>query len=295
MLKPFMCLALVVAASVASAQDKPRVMAVNYALAYMAERLLGTEAEVTFPVPDGTDPSFWRPSISDISAIQSADLVLLNGAAFATWVDRVSLPRSRVVNTTSAIKDAYIVTESITHSHGDGGEHSHEGLASYTWLDPTLAVAQAEAIAGAIAARNLAPVEEVYARLTELSTELETLDTAARDALAAVQDTVIVATHPRYQYLARAFGLTVVSLEWEAGTAPNADELAELASLVAETSAAVLMWEANPPTDALAATEDLGLANVIFPPLATPVADATFIDAFQASIAALADAGALRN
>ena len=153
----FACLTALAAA----AQDRPRIVAVNGALTYFAEQLAGDAAEVAFPVPEGVDPSFWRPSIADISAIQEADLILLNGASFATWIDRVSLPRSRVVNTSAAIEERFIVTESITHSHGDGGEHSHEGLAAYTWLDPTLAIAQAEAVAGALVARGLMPAGEL--------------------------------------------------------------------------------------------------------------------------------------
>jgi len=72
---------ILLGATAATAQDPTRVVAVNYALKYFAERLLEDEAEVIFPVPQDVDPSFWRPSIADISQVQSADLILLNGAA----------------------------------------------------------------------------------------------------------------------------------------------------------------------------------------------------------------------
>ena len=75
--------ALLLSATSVLAEDRPRVVAVNYALQDLAQQLLVEDAEVVFPVPDGVDPSFWRPKISDISAIQSADLTLLNGAGFA--------------------------------------------------------------------------------------------------------------------------------------------------------------------------------------------------------------------
>jgi len=146
---------ILLGATAATAQDPTRVVAVNYALKYFAERLLEDEAEVIFPVPQDVDPSFWRPSIADISQIQSADLILLNGAAFATWIDRVSLPRSKLVNTSAAIEDQYIFTESVTHSHGEGDSHSHENLASYLWLDPTLAKTQPSS--SRIRAINISP------------------------------------------------------------------------------------------------------------------------------------------
>ncbi|MDJ1008450.1 MAG: metal ABC transporter substrate-binding protein [Paracoccaceae bacterium] len=278
------------AAGAAAAPDRPRVVAVNYALAYIAERLLGDAAEVVYPVPDGTDPSFWRPSIADISAIQSADLILLNGAGFATWTAKVSLPRSKLVDTSRGLADRLIATETVTHSHGDGGEHSHEGTASYTWLDPEIALRQAQAVANALKARGLEDEGRVDDRLALLAADLAALDAAADEALGALSTTVFVATHPRYQYLARAYGLTILSLEWEAGAAPTGDELAELRQLVAERGAEVLIWEAEPPEGARAAIAELGLQDAVFPPLAVEPPAADFVAAFAAGIEAIAAA-----
>lgn len=280
-------LALTVA-SATWAQDRPRIVAVNYALATFAERLAGDAAEVVFPVPEDTDPSFWRPAIADISQIQSADLILLNGAFFAAWVDRVSLPRSKLVNTSQAFSNRYILTESITHSHGDGGEHSHEGTASYVWLDPELATLQAEAIAAALTRKRLVPEADVGARLVELRADLAALDTAAQEGLSGAGP--IIATHPRYQYLARAFGLSIASLEWEAGAAPTDEDLQDLAGLAAETGAKVLIWEAEPPAGAQDAVAELGLTSVTLPPLAQRPADGAFFEVLGSQLSALAKA-----
>ena len=283
-------LALSLTATNVSAQDRPQIVAVNYPLQYLADRLVGEAADVVFPVPAEVDPSFWRPSIADISTIQSADLILLNGAGFATWVDRVSLPRSKVVNTSAAIKDQFIVTESITHSHGDGGEHSHEGLASYLWLDPTLAAAQARAVAAGIKRAGILPSDDIDARLDALEADLDQLDQAARSALANLGDVAIIATHPRYQYFARRYGLTVTALEWETGAMPSAAQLSSLETLVGETGAELLMWEGQPPDAALDAVAELGLASVVFPPLAHRASSMEFDQAFSEAVRSLAAA-----
>jgi zinc transport system substrate-binding protein len=104
------------AARPAKAQARPVVVAVNYPLAWFAERLAGGAAEVRLPVPPGTDPQFWRPRIAEIGAIQAADLILLNGAGFAAWTARASLPRSRSVDTSRAFRDRLIATEGLVHS-----------------------------------------------------------------------------------------------------------------------------------------------------------------------------------
>ena len=281
---------VVFSVNAALAQDRPRVVTVNQALHDLVVRLVDGTAEVVFPVPEGVDPSFWRPSIADISVVQSADLILLNGAGFATCVDRVSLPRARVVNTSRAIEDQFIVTESITHSHGDGGEHSHEGLASYTWLDPMLAVAQAEAVASAVIARDLAPAEDVEARLADLRSELTALDATAQDALSNLRGVKMIATHPRYQYFARRYGLSVTSLEWDAGAIPTTDQLAELKRLSTELDASILIREAQPPRAATEATDALGLQSVVFEPGASQGTHDTFIEAYESAVSNLTEA-----
>src|SRR6056297_342411 len=156
----------------AAAQDRPVVMAVNYPLAWMAERLAGDAAEVVLPVPPGVDPQFWRPGIAEISAIQSADLIVLNGAGFAAWTARVSLPRARSIDTSRGFHDRLIATGSVTHSHGADGAHSHEGTAAYVWLDPALAALQARAVAEALTRALPGQAAAIAERLGALEADL---------------------------------------------------------------------------------------------------------------------------
>lgn len=84
-----------------------------------------------------------------------------------------------------------------------------------------MAIAQAEAVAGALVARGIAQPNEVEAQLEALRADLEALDGANRTALDGLQDVAIISTHPRYQYFARRYGLSISSLEWEAGAMPT--------------------------------------------------------------------------
>lgn len=282
-------LLLALSATPLAAQDRPLVVTVNAALARFAEALAGDAAQVLMPVPDGTDPAFWKPRIADISMIQSADLIVLNGAGYAAWTTRASLPRSRLVDTTRGLEDRFIATESVTHSHGADGEHTHEGTAAFTWLDPELASRQAAAIARALVAKGIVAEDVAEQRLAELDAALADLDAQAARLAELGRDTAIIATHPRYQYLARAYGLTIHALQWDPGAAPDAAQLAELEALVAETGAEVLIWEAAPPDEARDAVRALGLVDCVFPTLAAP-GDADYFAGFAAGVADLARA-----
>lgn len=277
------CLSMVAGAAIA--QDRPVVATVNYPLAWMAERLGGDAVEVLFPVPEGRDPSFWRPGLSEIAGIQQADLIALNGAGFATWTTRTSLPRSRIVDTSAGFSDAYIATQSVTHSHGADGEHSHTGTASYTWLDFAQAAEQAETLAAAMKRRMPELGDQIDVALSDLVADLAALDEETQAALTSLQGTPILATHPRYQYLARAYGLDITSLEWDAGAMPDDAQWQELQDRIEQTDASLLIWEATPPEHALERASEMGLRSVVFSPLATRPSRGDFVSVMRAQIA----------
>jgi zinc transport system substrate-binding protein len=269
------------------AQDRPVIATDSYPLAYFAGRLVGDQAEILFAVPPQVDPSFWRPGIADITAIQSAALIALNGAGFAAWTTQTTLPRSRTVDTSAGFAEAFIQTETITHSHGADGEHSHTGTASYLWLDLALATRQAEALAAAL--RRVLPdgEEQIDANLAALAVDLAALDTTARQVGARAGGVPMIASHPRYQYLARAYGLDLTSVEWDAATPPSEDQWQDLAQQIARTGARVFLWEADPGPEARGRMDSLGLVSVVFPPLANRPEEGDFLTVLTLALADL--------
>lgn len=102
---------------------------------YFADKIGGELLEVYFPAPMDVDPAYWVPGDSALAVYQSADIILSNGAHYDQWMDHVSLPSSRIVNTTAPMKDRYIeLTHVTSHSHGPEGDHEHTGFAFTTWL-----------------------------------------------------------------------------------------------------------------------------------------------------------------
>lgn len=279
-------------AAAAHAADKPVVAAVNYPLAYFAERLGGEAVDVLFPVPADRDPAFWRPSLADISAIQQADLIALNGAGYAAWTTKASLPRSRIIDTSRPFEHRFIETETVTHSHGEDGEHSHEGLASHTWLDFALAAQQAETLSAAMARRMPDLAKDIEAATPPLIADLEALYQVAMTASGALEGATIIATHPRYQYFARAFRLDIRALQWDAGEAPTEAQWDELTALAGETGARILIWEAAPPEAARERAAAIGLRDVVLPTFANRPVDGDFVTGMRQALENLAALGA---
>jgi zinc transport system substrate-binding protein len=180
------------------------VYAVNYPLQYFAERIAGDLARVEFPAPADVDPAYWTPDAENIAAYQGANVILLNGANYAGWVGMASLPATKMVNTSGAFENRHIHIEGdVTHSHGPEGEHSHSETAFTTWLDPTLAVMQAEAIKAALAEASPENEAAFTTSFESLQRDLLAIDESVATALAEVKAEPLLGSHPVYQYFAR--------------------------------------------------------------------------------------------
>ena len=163
------------------AEEKLDIYVVNYPLKYFASRIAGEYATVVFPAPPDVDPAYWMPDAKTISDYQQADLILLNGANYAKWVNKVSLRRFRMVDTSAGFKEQYIETaEILTHSHGGEGQHAHEALAFTTWVDFSLASEQAKAITTALSRKKPALKDTFQRNYRVLEKDLMQLDREMR-------------------------------------------------------------------------------------------------------------------
>ena len=238
------------------------IFTVNYPLAYFAERIGGDVVEVHFPAPAEGDPAFWSPDADTIAAYQNSDLILLNGADYAKWVDRATLPSSKIVNTSSSFAFQHIpLDDTVTHSHGPEGEHAHGGWAFTTWIDPTQAVEQARAIREAMATADPEHAEQFGAGFAGLVADLSALDQRLAAAADAIGDQPLIFSHPGYQYLIRRYGLNGVSVHWEPD---QAADLVELEHLLEEQAAHWMIWEGAPLSRTATDLEAYGVRSVVF-------------------------------
>jgi len=258
---------LLLAPLVTDAQDRAVIYVVNYPLQYFAGRIAGDLVDVVFPVPPGEDPAFWRPDAEAVSGYQQADLILLNGAGYAKWVNRVSLPRSKTVDTSRAFRDRFIATEGgASHSHGREGEHAHAGTAFTTWLDFNQAAAQANAVRDALSRllpRHATTFDKNFAALEQ---DLADLDARMKDAGEGGRNAPLLASHPVYQYLARRYSLNLKEVLWEPDVMPPESEWQMLKSLLDTHPAKGLIWEGEPSAYAVNRLRQLGIQSTVFDP-----------------------------
>jgi len=267
------------------------VFTVNYPLAYFAQRIGAEHVTVHFPAPPDIDPAFWQPDGETVGAYQSADLVFLNGAGYAKWLDVVTLSASRLVDTSAPFRDRYLEVEgTVTHSHGPEGDHSHEGTAFTTWLDPHLAIAHAESIAQALSARWPEHEGDFRDGMTSLEADLLALDSALAAATASAGSRPIAASHPVYQYLAARYDLNLQSVQWEPDAPPTGSQWSDFQRLLSEHSATLMLWEAEPLTETSERLGSLGVTVVVFDQSGNVPAEGDYLSVMRRNVESLAAA-----
>ncbi len=246
----------------------PVVYTTFYPTTYFAERIAGEAVKVVCPCPEEADPATWMPDAGTLAAYQKAGLIVINGASFEKWIERASLPESRMVDTSKPLTSELITQkDAVTHSHGPEGGHSHEGIDGHTWLDPINATKQAAQIKRAMIGRWPDRKAVFDVGHAGLAGDLDGLDLRLRSISQMLRGRRLLSSHPAYNYLARRYGWQLRYFFLEPDELPDEETLAKIKADLALQSADLMLWESPPsPMVADAVARELNVVNVVFSP-----------------------------
>jgi len=268
-----------------AAQSKLTIFTVNYPLQYFAERIAGEHANVIFPAPADGNPAYWMPDTKTIADYQQADLILLNGAHYAKWVEKVSLPSSKLVDTARKFKDQYIYSDAATtHSHGPEGAHTHESLAFTTWLDFSLAAQQAKAIEKALSRKRPQLKDAFLKNYTALEKDLLALDRKLKEMVSNKPNQPLIGSHPVYDYLAKGYALNLKSVHWEPNEAPSFQQWQRLEKMLTDHPAKWILWEGEPLPEVVNKLKSIGVKSLVYDPCGNVPAKGDFLDVMLQNI-----------
>jgi zinc transport system substrate-binding protein len=125
------------------ARERVSIAVTSYPLFVMADEIAGDFADTTLVVSGDLTSPDWKPTREAIRTMQNATRILISGGDYEPWLQRVTLPRSRLVDTARGYYDQFVrIPDAVIHQHGPDGSHSHPGVVWSTWLDPQLAMSQ---------------------------------------------------------------------------------------------------------------------------------------------------------
>ncbi len=221
-------LILIIASSVLQAaevdDDRPKVVATFYPLAYMAHSIGGDRVNVVSLLPPNADPHSADFHPGDIIIANNADLILYNGGPADAWlVDEIfpSINKNNklIVNTTEGMK---LIA---------GGDKDEGGIDPHTWVSPKRALIQARNIFDALCQVDSNGTEYYAIRFAELNQTLAQLDEGYQ-ALNQSSVSGIIVSHSAYGYVAYDYGFEqygMIGMNAEQGPSPHIiDELATI-------------------------------------------------------------------
>lgn len=258
--------------------EKPIISVVSYPLYFIAKTIGGEHVKVYFPVING-DPAYWKPEARQVINFQNSDLILINGAGYAKWIEKVSLPSSKIVNTSLEFKDQWIETdEGVMHSHGADGEHSHNETAFTTWLNFKFTLLQAKSIHEELI--NILPehADEINQNFAQLKKDLVQLDLNAETICGTLGDQYIIASHPVYQYFESGYGINLISTHWEPNELPTEDQWKNLEKSINDRHVSIMLWEGSPLEEVQVKLEELNVQVVVFNPCANKPEKGNFME-----------------
>jgi zinc transport system substrate-binding protein len=191
---------------------KKKVTATNYPVYWLVQQIAGDSVELHYPVPEDIDPAYWTPDDNRILTMQKSDLVLINGATYEKWLEGVTLTAGKTIDTSKDCESAFIILkDQVEHEH-DGKVHSHDGTDFNIWLDAYIFSIQANTVKDALVKLNPDKKQEYETALTAMKKKLKTVFIDLNNAAKPQKN--YLASHPVYNYLAKANGWKLKNFHW---------------------------------------------------------------------------------
>ncbi|TGN62399.1 hypothetical protein E4L95_06885 [Paracoccus liaowanqingii] len=221
-------LAALMLSAVAVQAGPPQVVATFSIIGDMAARVGGDRIELQVLVGPDADAHVYEPRPRDAMAVARANVVLTNGLALESFVDRL-IAASGTDAAIVALTDGADVPEDPAGGHyqyvGDQAIWHAGAHDPHAWQSVPNARACVATIAGAFCAADAEGCEVYRANAARYAKDLNALDAEIRTAIGALPEdcrTVVVA-HNAFRYFSEEYGIAFLSPQGTSTAARAAD------------------------------------------------------------------------
>ena len=220
---------------VAEAAERIKVVATFSVIGDMVTNVAGDRVDLVTLVGPGGDTELFKPSMADGKSVAEARIVFMNDLndEFEPWLE--PLLKQVKFSGTKIVVSRGAKTFTSNEERAPRSKSAEEEIDQHAWLDPKNGVIYVRNIVAALAKSDLANAAEYRARADAYIKELQAIDAWAKAEIAALPPAKrrILASHDSLQYLARAYGITLLSINgWTNNSEPSAAELARLAQQI---------------------------------------------------------------
>lgn len=214
-------------------------------LGSVVKELVGSQADVIVPMPNGLDPHEWQPSAKDIESFNDADLIVENGLSLEAGMTK-TLAAARASGVKFFTATDHIDVRYVGPGEGIPAGDPDQALGAadpHFWTDP-LAV---KMLVNALAA-ELQNTLNISSNAASLETRLDNLNTTINATVNGIppDDRKLVTGHESLGYFAQRYGfkltgVIVPSLSSQAGV--SASDLAQLKQAVKASGVKAIFTE----------------------------------------------------
>ena len=256
--------------SKSNADGKLTIYTTLYPLEYFAERIGGENVTAESVIPPGSDAHSFEPTTRTMTELAESDLFIYNGAGMEGFADAAkdTLKNEDVMILESAEGIHFDETKEEHEEHADDEEghadHDHGNVNPHIWIDPNLAIQQAENIKNALIEIDPDKKKTFESNFKTLKEELLALDKEFSKMADSAQKKEFLISHDAYSYWESRYGLKQLSVS---GLSPSQEPTQKQLEDIIETAKSYnlkyMLFEQNAtPKPAKAVQQELGLETL---------------------------------
>lgn len=242
------------------------------------KELGGDKVDVSLLVPKGIEPHNWEPTIRDIQRIEDADLIIINGNGFESWVDKIDSSKVTIINSGK--------------SFGWFTSEPSGTVDFHYWLNPLSAKLQIKVISDGLVKADPANTEFYKDSKKKYDLKIDELHSKIKTELKGCKKDFIV-FHDAFSYFAHEYDLTqhTVIQSNDPHSEPTLKKLENIIQLAKSLDIEIIFTEegVNPRTTQVIADE-LGGRVSFLSPLEVVEDDSSYIEKMEENLFNLKEA-----
>jgi len=246
-------------------EDELQVYVSFYPLYETTQAIIGQKADVKILTPPNIDPHDFDPSVKIIQEMKTADLIILNGGGFESWISNMKFESGQLLDSSNGI--SFLETKSIAHhdEHDEHDEHAkedehdehakedeheeheeHEVVSDpHIWLNPNLVKIQVKNIAERLSKIDPENSKSYNENALQYVEKLELLDLQIREELSSCSKKDFITYHNAFSYFSDEYGLTqhTITKGVHSHSQPTAKSIENIIDLAKELDIRVIFAE----------------------------------------------------
>lgn len=220
-------------------QSKPLILVSIAPYKFIAQKIAGSDFDVTTVVPAAANPHTFEPTTAQVTHMASAEVWFGIGEPFEKKINPILTSNNPSLISADLREGIDLIHESTSCKYC-----SEDHADRHIWLSPTLAKKQARIIKK-ILTQKYPDKKELFSKNYEIfAAEADLLEKEIREILKKADKKTLLVSHAAFAYFCHDFGLTQISVEVE-GKDPRPKDLEKILKQSENYSIAIALPQHN--------------------------------------------------